>query len=798
MAAFLRDLHQATRTLRQSPGFTVAVIMTFALGIGLNAAMFSVLNAVLLRPPDVANPDSVIYGYTFNSKGRMVGMSIADYEEWRKQSKAMLEISAWVPQSVNYTGGEEPQRLVGGFVAENYLKALESKARIGRLFEENEARPGGPALAILSEPLWKNRFGGREDVLGKTMLLNGNPHTIIGVVAGDPSLGSGVDVWMPLHFWPPYATLTRATRGFIPLARVRDGVSLEQAQAETDSIFAQLGKEHPESKDLRVRIMPLQAALVRQVRPILLALSGAAGLVLLIGCANIANLTLARTLRRRREAAVRAVLGAGRARLIWHLMAESLVLAFAGGAAGLLLARWSLDSLVTMLGRWVTAENVPIDWRVLLFSLAVTTAVGLFVGITPALAASRADLVEAMRQSRGVGASAAWNRARGLLVVGEVALVVVLLAGAGLMVKSLLNLIKVDPGFNPKNLLSLEYRLPRNKYPTREQQSQFHAEVVRRVSQVPGVISAASTRAVPFGGNGQSSKFVVVGRPEPAPADQPLALTTAVSPEFFSTMMIPLLKGRTLETRDGVGAPPVLVINRTMAERFWPGEDPLGKQVKFPEDKTTATVVGVVGDIKQFDLDDPAEPQAYAHLDQIPHIFNSLTIRTAGDPMSVAREVTKAIWSIDPDQPVWKVRSLEFLVERNLGSRQSIVSLLSAYSLLALVLSLIGTFSVLSYVVSQRSSEIGLRMALGAEPGSVGRLVLRQGLLLVGSGIVLGVVGSLGVTRLLQNQLFQVQATDPQVLTLVAVLLLGVSAAACWIPARRAMAIDPATALREE
>lgn len=798
MAALVRDLLQAIRTLRQSPGFTTAVILTFALGIGLNAAMFSVLNAVLLRPPDIADPDSVIYGYAFNPTGRMVGMSLADYDEWRKQSNAMRDISAWVPQSVNYTGGDEPQRLIGGFAAENYLRALDSKARIGRLFEENEARPGGPALAILSEPLWKNRFGGREDVLGRTMLLNGSPHTIIGVVAGDPSLGSGVDVWMPLHFWPPYSTMTRATRGFIPLARIREGISLEQAQAETDSIFARLGKEHPESKDLRVRIMPVQAALVRQARPILLALGGAAGLVLLIGCANIANLTLARTLRRRREAAVRAVLGAGRTRLIWHLMAESLVLAFAGGAAGLLLARWSLDSLVTLLGRWVTAENVAIDWRVLLFSLAVTTVVGLFVGITPALAASRTDLVEAMRQSRGAGASAAWNRARGFLVVGEIALVVVLLAGAGLLVKSLLNLTKVDPGFDAKNLLSLEYRLPRNKYPTREQQSQFHTEVVRRVSEVPGVISAASTRAVPFGGNGQSSAFVVVGRPEPAPADQPVALTTAVSPEFFSTMLIPLLKGRVLETRDGAGAPPVVVINRTMAERFWPGEDPLGKQVKFPRDKLTATVIGVVGDIKQYDLDDPAEPQAYAHLDQIPNIFNSLTIRTAGDPMSLARAVTKAIWSVDPDQPVWKVRSLEFLVQRNLGSRQSIVSLLSGYSALALVLSLIGTFSVLSYVVSQRSAEIGLRMALGAEPGSIGRLVLRQGLLLVGSGIMLGTAGAVGVTRLLQNQLFQVQATDPQVLVLVAVLLLGVSAAACWMPARRAMAIDPATALRQE
>ncbi|MBX9603836.1 MAG: ABC transporter permease [Bryobacteraceae bacterium] len=798
MAAFVRDLLQAIRTLRQSPGFTTAVILTFALGIGLNVAMFSVLNAVLLRPLDIARPESLFYGYAFDSAGRMPGLSFMDYREWSRQSRTMRDIAIWIPQSVNYTGGDEPQRLIGGFASEAYLKALDAKTVLGRVFEVTEARPGGPALAVLSEPLWRNRLGGREDVLGKPILLNGAPHTIIGVVGGDPSLGSGVDVWIPLHFWPPYAQLSPATRGFIPLARLRDGISAEQAQTEANTIFSRIAKEYPESKDLRLQLIPVHAALVRQVRPILLALGGAAGFVLLIGCANIANLILVRTFRRRREAAVRAVMGAGRGRLILNLMAESLVLAFAGGLAGVLLARWTLDYLVTSLGSWVTAENVSIDWRVLLFSLAITAAVGLLVGITPALAASRADLVEAMRQARGAGASAAWNRVRALLVVGQVALVVVLLAGAGLMVKSLVNLTKVDPGFDPKNLLSLEYRLPRNKYPTPEQQSQFHAVVVRKVSQIPGVISAACTRAVPFSGNGRPAKFVVMGRPEPAPADQPTALTTAVSPEFFSTMRIPLLKGRVLEARDGTGAPPVIVINRTMAERFWPGEEPIGKRVRLPEEKLTATIIGVVGDIKQFDLDDPAEPQAYAHLDQLPNIFNSLAIRTAGDPMSLARAVTKAISSVDPDQPVWKVRSLEFLVQRNLGSRQSIVSLLSGYSALALVLSLIGTFSVLSYVVSQRSGEIGLRMALGAEPGSIGRLVLRQGLLLVGSGIVLGVAGALGVTRLLQNQLFQVQATDPQVLTVVAVLLLSVSAAACWIPARRAMAIDPATALRDE
>lgn len=796
----LQDARYALRWLRKSPGFTAAAILTLALGIGANSAIFSVVDAVMLRPLPVERPEQLVMVFVRDLQGQRDWVSQPDFEDWRSQSQSFQGVASFVPQSVNLTGTEEPTRVIGNFVSSNFFSVLGVSPALGRAFTPGKDRPGAEREVVITYGLWKDRFGGDPSLVGKSLVLNGEPFTVVGILSRSFAFPiAASDVFLPSPYYPNYA-LNRGQTSCAVFARLRDGVSISEAQAEMSTIAARLGSQYPDANKGRgALVLSMKEILIEDIRPIVLSLFGAVVFVLLIGCTNVANLMLARLMARRRECAVRAALGASSGRLIGQFLTESVLLGSAGGGLGLLLGLWGVFALSKgAAGFLPPGTTLSLDGAVLAFTFALSVGTGVLVGLIPAFQISRTDWNEWLREGRSAGASAARNRSRTLLVVSEVTLALVLLVGSGLMIRSFYELSRVDPGFQPQHVLTMEYRLPRTKYPKPAQQVAFHLEVVERVSALPGVESAASVRALPFSGNGNVADFLLLDRPAPAPNQMPRAQVNAADPGYFRTMRIPLLRGRVFNQHDIAGAPPVVVVNKTLVDRFWPDQDPIGRQLRIPSIDLTATVVGVVGGIKQFGLDDPAIPQIYGSLAQNPFIFTTLVVRTKGDPMKMANEVRKAVWSVDKDQPVWKVRSLESMLTVSKSPRRFVMFMLSGYAALALLLASVGIFGVMSYLVGQRTAEIGIRMALGAQPRHVLGSFLRQGLSMTVVGVVAGVVGALGLTRYLRSQLFAIKATEPSVYAAVAGLLVLVAAAACFIPARRAMKVDPTVALRSE
>ncbi|HEV8385324.1 MAG TPA: ABC transporter permease [Candidatus Acidoferrales bacterium] len=802
METLWQDLKYGARMLLKNRGVTLIAVLTLALGIGANTSIFSIVNAVLFRSLPYKDSNQIVVAYVKTRQSPRDFVSYPDYRDWRQQSQSFAELAGWVPQSVNWTGTEQPTRVIGAFVSENFFSMLGVQPAMGRDFRSGETEPGAPEnVVVFSHAFWLNQLGADPAVVGKPFTFNGEVFTAAGVMPADYHfVWSDSDVYLPLHKYPNFTTdRLKAAQGVI--GRMKPGVRLEQAQAEMDTIASRLAQQYPDSNAGRgVTLVRFPDLVVEDLKPMLFVLFGAVGLVLLIACANVANLLLVRATVRQKEFALRAALGAGRARIARQLLTEAVLLWLIGGALGLLAGRWGMDALAAIRpGDLPPGIFLNIDANVLAFTAAVTALTGILFGLAPALHFARPDVNEALKEGgRTIGAGSGRGRLRAALMIFQVAVALLLLVGSGLLLKSFARVLHVNPGFNSENLLTMEYRVPRNKYPEGPQQWAFHQQVVERVRELPGVRSVAVIMALPFSGNGGTANFVLLDRAAPEPGKEPRAQINRAHPETFRTLGIPLVRGRVINEQDTAQAPPVIVVNQLMARKYWGSDDPLGKQIKFVPGGEVATIVGVVGDIKQYMLEDPSVAQIWTAYAQNPHIFATLAVRTSGDAMNMANAVRSAVWTVDKDQPVWKVRTMEMLLDRAVGQRRFVLQLLGAYSGVALLLAAIGIYGVIAYSFSQRTHEIGIRLALGAQARDVLAMVLRQGLRLTLLGVAAGLVAAFALTRWMEKLLFDVKATDPLTYAGVGVLLTAVALAACWVPARRASRVDPMVALRYE
>ncbi|HEX5760842.1 MAG TPA: ABC transporter permease, partial [Thermoanaerobaculia bacterium] len=800
MERLRQDIRFALRSLRRSPGHTAAALLALALGIGANAAIFSVVYGVLLEPLPYPSPERLVMLIDSNpTRGfDRFSSSPPNFVDWRDQSRSFSGMAALTRANPSLTGGGvEPERLEGAQVSAGFFETLGVPPALGRGIGAADDRPGAPKVAVLSHGLWRRRFGADPAIVGRAVELDGSPHTVVGIAAEGFQFPSRVEVWQPLAL-----EITPDMRGahFVGVAaRLKPGVSLERAQAEMSVIAGRLEKQYPDSNTgWGVNVIPTRELVVEDVRPALLVLMATVAVVLLIACANVANLLLARMASREREVAIRTALGAGRGRLIRQFLTESVLLALAGGALGLLLALWGVRALVAM-----NADNIPraaeigLEPPVLLFTLALAVLTGLVFGLVPALHAARPDLQGSLKEGgRGAGTGVRARSARGALVVVEVALTLVLLVSAGLLLRSFAGLSGVSPGFETAGVLTLEVNLPESRYPDEEEEGEsskvaaFYDQVLADVRAIPGVRSAGAGYPLPLGGSGFVLAFVVEGRPEPPPGQEPNSHIRFVTPGYLETMSIPLLRGRRLLASDREGALPVMVVNRTMAEKTWPGEEALGKRLTFgdPEDEDVEwrTVVGVVGDVRHEALATEPAAETYVPIGQAPSSAATLVVRTDGDPMRLAAPVREAVRRADPDLPVFAVLPLAEVVAQSLAEQRFRTILLALFAGLALVLASVGVYGVISYGVTQRRHEMGLRMALGARREQVQRLVVGQGLRLVLTGAAVGLVGAFLATRLLASFLYGVRATDPLTFAAVPALLAGVALFASWLPARRA------------
>ncbi|MBK5257058.1 MAG: ABC transporter permease [Vicinamibacteria bacterium] len=804
METLWNDARYGARMLSRTPGFTFVAVLTLALGIGANTAIFSVVNALLIKPLPLPDSERLVSVSGVDAKGRSQFVSFPDFEDLQKQSRLFEGFTAMVPQSVNLTGGSEPQRVRGGFVSDNFFGLVGVDPEQGRGFRAGDDDLAAEPVCVLQHEAWQNVFSGDPKIVGKAIVLNNAPFTVVGVLPrGFRFPFDDVEVWMPHHTWPVFKTadnyLNRANGLVGPVGKLKPAVTMAEGQAELDTIAARVAQEYPAAgAGRKMRARPLRDVVVQNARPMVLVLMGAVAFVLLIACANVANLMLARASARQTEIATRAALGAGRGRLIKQMLTETALLWVGGGILGTILGYFGLGALLASSPGPLPGGVMPaLDWTVLAFTFALSAGTGVVFGAFAALRFSRPDLSGTLKEGGRSGEGAARSRLGSALVVAQVALTLVMLVGSGLMLRSFQKLTQVEVGFKTDNLLTLEYRLPANKYPDGAQQWEVHRQIVERVRAVPGVTSASVVRAVPFGGNGSNVLFEIPGTPPPADGDAPRALINFGDQYYFETMGIPLLRGRNLNDLDGPTTTPVIVINRRMAERYWPNQNPLGRAITFPDPKNpiTATIVGVVGDVKHYGLDDPDGLQAYAYQAQQPYIFNSLVVRTAGDPMAMTSAVRTAVWSVDPEQPMWKIYTMDFMVDRSLGQTRFMMGLMTAYSALALLLAAVGLYGVMAYSVSQRAREIGVRMALGAQSRDVLRLVLGRGLRLTLAGLLLGLGASLALGSSVRSLLYGVQAGDPATLIGAALVLFAVALLASYVPARKATTANPVTIL---
>jgi putative ABC transport system permease protein len=809
MESFTQDLRYAWRALRERPGFTAVAVLTLALGVGGNTAIFSIVNAMLLRPLPFHSPERLVMAWVKTASRPQVAASYPEYEDWKAQSHSFEDMAVWRGQSVNLTGSGEPERLIGNFVTDNFFSLLGARAAIGRTFLPGETTPGRhKPVAVLSHAVWQRRFGGDPRIVGSSLTISGHSVTVVGVLSPEfapgraPSEGwfLSSEVFLPVPYFPNAKGLERGQSEMLVLGRLKPGITTDAAAAELTLIARRLEQQHPDTQAGRsVVLVRMHDQLVDDARATLFVLMGAMALVLLIACANVANLLLARTAQRQREMAVRSALGAGRVRLVRQLLTENLLLALMSGAAGLALGHWMLRGLMAVLppGTGVPRE-VGIDGTVLAFALGLTALTALVFGLAPAAYASRPDLSQVLRDSaRGVGGGQR-TRMRDLLVVSEVAVSLILLIGAGLLLQSAVAMQRATPGFRTDRLLTLEFRLPAARYDTPDKIAGFLRTALQKLEAVPGLESVTLARAVPFSGNGGSDQLEVEGRPAPLPGQELTALSNIVSAGYFRTLGIPLLGGRDFDTRDGKDSPRVVVVNRFLAAQVWPGEDPLGKRLRVKGQDPWLTVVGVAGDTKHFSLTEAPRPQIYTTHEQDPRIFACVIAHTKGEPTTMVGAVRQAIWSVDRDQPMWKVLPMAELVERSRGPARATTMVVAVVALTALLLAAVGLYGVMSYLVAQRTQEIGIRMALGAHAAEVVRLVVGRGLRLTLFAVGLGLAGAAALSRLLATLLFGVQPLDVATFAAATLLLGVVSLLAAYLPARRAARLDPVVALAEK
>jgi putative ABC transport system permease protein len=796
----MNDLRLAARSLRKAPGFTAVAVLTLALGLGANTAIFSVVNAVLLRPLPYPAADRLVAVWGARGSEKPLLVSIPNVEDWRRRSHSFEDIGIMRAQSVNLTGVDAPDRLTGSFVTASTLSILGAHAARGRLFTAAESTRGTAAeVAVLSYQTWATRFGSDPSVIGRPLTLDGRPREVIGVMAPDyrDPIGA-IDVWLPVTSAPSPGWFLRENANVWAFGRLKPGVTLATAQRELTGISAQLAAEYPAADaGLDADIIPLRDQIVGPIGTKLLTVLAFVGVVLLIACANVANLQLARATARRPELVLRGALGAGSWRLLRQLLAESLVLAVLGGAAGLGVALLATQSLVASVPGGVPAfGQVGVDGPVLAFCALLTLGTGVVFGAMPALRAARADAREALNERAPSGRRGGLD-SRDVLVAAQLALCTVLLVGAGLLARSLLALQRTSPGFNPHDLLAAEFRLPRAKYQTPEQIVDFMTRALAQVRTVPGVHAAALVRSEPLSGNWGGVTYQVEGQPEHRVP--PATLENTISDGFFQAMQIPLLQGRDFNDRDRAATAPVAIVSQELARRAWPGASPLGKRLKLigPPD-TWVTVVGVVGNITQRTLGEPLTPELYRPLVQDPGIFTAIEVRTRGDPADYAHSIRAAIWSVDPDQPVWRMTPVERFVAENVAAPRFTLLLAGTFALLAVLLAAVGVYGVMSYALAQRTRELGIRVALGARQSQVVGTVLRHGLLVVGCATPAGLAAALAAARLLRSQLVGVGPDDPVTLVAVPLVLGGIALLACYLPARRAARVDPMEALRHE
>ena len=812
MEKLLQDLRYGARMFVKNPGFTAVAVVTLALGIGANTAIFSVVDRVLLKRPPYKDPDrlAMVWG-TNPQRGRDITLvSPADFEDWRKLNTVFEDLAPSRDAGYSLTGMGEPETITGYRFAGNFFRVMGVSAAIGRTFDENDDQAGSERVVVLSHKLWQRRFGGDPSVVGRSITLSGNPYTVIGVMPAGFAHPQTSELWTPLTLssLSSQVLANRQRRFLRVMARLKQGVTVSQAEAEMNQIALRLQQENPQTNAGEgAKLETIQEGYAGDARTPLMVLLGAVGFVLLIACANIANLFLARAASRQKEIAIRLALGAGRGRLMRQFLTESILLSLVGGACGLVLTLWSTGFLVSLFPKNIAnlslpqVEDIPINSRVMVFTILIAIATGVVFGLVPALQSAKVDLTSTLKETGGsVAAGVRSGRFRGGLVVAEVALALVLLIGAGLMIKSFWRLQNADLGLDPKNVMTLEVLLPDYKYGEPKKWAAFLQDAMHRIEALPGVQSAGAINFLPLTGFWGTSTFTIEGQPIPAPGDEPEADNRVITENYFRTMGMRLLKGRTFTGQDGEKAPHVAVLNETAARRFFSNEDPIGKRINLGDAKepNLTEIVGVVNDVKAFGLEEETHADLYRPFAQAPFPLIAFAVRASGDRASLTGALSGEIWAVDKDQPVFKVISMDQLAAESITLRRVSMLLVVAFATLALALAAVGVYGVISYSVSQRTHEIGIRMALGAQGSDVLRMLVKEGMSLALIGVAIGLVAGFVLTRLIASVLYGVGANDPVTFIVVPILLIGVAAAACLIPARRATKVDPMNALRYE
>jgi len=819
MEIIWQDIRYGARLLLKSPGFTLIAVLTLALGIGANTAIFSVVNFVLLRPLPYANSDQLVMIWERNLKKGWSESptSSANFVDFRTSARN-LEVAAFTDTNGNFnlTGGDQPERVAGLRVSANLFPLLGVNPGRGRLFLPQEDQPGSGHVLILSYGLWQRTFAANANLINQTIQLNSQSYTVVGIMPPDfnfppafsAMVGSSEESVTNADLWVPLTTddipLVRDRRDLKMMGRLKPGVTAAQAQADLNAIASRLDREFPDvNGGIETHVIPLREQVTGDIRLALFVLMAAVALVLLIACANVANLLLAKATGRQKEIAIRTALGATRLRILRQLLTESVLLGLLGGLLGLLFAVIGAKTLIAFV-----TTNIPklkdftFDATVLLFTLLIALVTSLFFGLAPAIDASKPNLNEALKEGgRSSSGSASRQRLRDFLVIAEVALAVILVTASGLMFRSFLRLQGVNPGFNPKNLITLEVELPDAKYHAAQQQQNFQQQLLQRLPTIPGVQSAAAVDNVPFGVNAFNTSFMIEGRPVPAVTERPRAFYRVISPNYFRTMGIPFHRGNEFTDRDSVEMPGLAIINETAARKYWPGEDPIGRKIKRgrPESKNPwVTIVGIAGSASQLSLREESQPEIY-----VPYLQNttpnfSLVVRTTSDPKTITGAIRKEVWTADKDLPVSNMKLMDELISNSTAQPRFYVILLTVFAALALILAAVGVYGVMAYSVTLRTRDIGIRMALGAQPMDIFKHVIGHALMLASIGLVIGLILAGTSTLVMKSLLFGISTADPLTLIVTALILLAVALLASYLPARKATKVDPMVALRYE
>ncbi len=806
MENLLKELRQAIRSLRRNPAFTAVAVITLMLAIGVNTTIFSVVNGVLLKALPFPEPQQLVSVQKVSEAGGLPGIAAYQYLAWKERNTFFEDLAAFTDDNFNLTGAGEPERVSCARVTASLFTTLKVQPLRGRFFLPEEDKPGAHKVAIVSERFWQRRYGSDEAILQSTLTLDNKPYSIVGVMPAGFRFPGEFDVWLPLALDPIKETEGDFFSLVETVGRLKPPATPAAAQTELTAITRQ---ESERLKELaaNVEVVPLQQQLVSGVRLTVLILWGAVGLVMLIACVNVASLMISRTLARQREMAVRAAVGARRWQLVRQLLTESVLIGIAGGVLGLLVAVWGTRAIAGLVPKGFATsvydlDNIPIDWRVFAFTLGLSVLTGIVFGLAPALTASKPDLINALRKSRSFGLTSFGLRSfRGWLVVAELALAVVLLLGAGLLVRSFNKLMAIDLGFDRENVLTFSVNLPRSTYSQASQREVFYGELLQRVRSLPGVETAGTINHTPLSGHGMIGFFAIEGYPELDREKDPPIGIGSVGGDYFRTLKIPLLNGREYDARDGAGSQKVAIVNQAFANHFFPKGDAVGKRVAFGCEEAgqfCRTIVGVVGNIRQESITDEFVPEIFVPFAQSPMNRMTVMVRTTSDPLAVARAVRSEVLAIDKNQPVYDVKTLAQRVNDAVAVSRSLMLLFTAFALLALVLGAVGIYGIVSYAVTQRTHEIGIRMALGARTINVLSLIMKNGFTLVFTGIVIGIAGAFMLTRFLATLLFGITPTDAVTFIVVSAIFFVIAMMASLIPALRATKVDPLIALRYE